>query len=110
MRIYKHYNELPEKFRNSSIAIGNFDGMHQGHAKVINRAGVFAHERGVPWGVLTFEPHPREIFDKNTPLFRLTPFAMKARHIESMGVDFLVVIHFDNDFSKITADEFVIWA
>jgi riboflavin kinase/FMN adenylyltransferase len=107
MRIYKHYNELPEKFRNSSIAIGNFDGMHQGHAKVINRAGVFAHERGVPWGVLTFEPHPREIFDKNMPLFRLTPFAMKARHIESMGVDFLVVIHFDNDFSKITADEFV---
>ena len=107
MRIYKHYNELPEKFRNSSIAIGNFDGMHQGHAKVINRAGVFAHERGVPWGVLTFEPHPRETFDQNTPLFRLTPFAMKARHIESMGVDFLVVIHFDNKFSKITANEFV---
>jgi len=107
MRIYKHYNELPEKFRNSSIAIGNFDGMHQGHAKVINRAGVFAHERGVPWGVLTFEPHPREIFDQNTPLFRLTPFAMKARHIESMGVDFLVVIHFDKKFSKITANEFV---
>ena len=107
MHIYKNYTELPEKFRNSSIAIGNFDGMHQGHFKVISRAGIFAHERGVPWGVLTFEPHPREIFDKNVPLFRLTPFAMKARQIESMGVDFLVVIHFDNDFSKITADEFV---
>lgn len=107
MRIYKHYIELPEEFRNSSIAIGNFDGMHQGHCKVISRAGIFAHERGVPWGVLTFEPHPREIFDIDKPLFRLTPFDMKARQIEAMGVEFLVVIHFDNEFAKITADEFV---
>jgi riboflavin kinase/FMN adenylyltransferase len=107
MRIYKHYIELPEEFRNSSIAIGNFDGMHQGHCKVINRAGIFAYERGVPWGVLTFEPHPREIFDIDKPLFRLTPFDMKARQIEAMGVEFLVVIHFDNEFAKITADEFV---
>ena len=107
MRIYKHYIELPEDFRNSSIAIGNFDGMHQGHCKVISRAGIFAHDRGVPWGVLTFEPHPREIFDINKPLFRLTPFDMKARQIEAMGVEFLVVIHFDNEFAKITADEFV---
>ena len=107
MRIYKHYIELPEDFRNSSIAIGNFDGMHQGHCKVISRAGIFAHERGVPWGVLTFEPHPREIFDIDKPLFRLTPFDMKARQIEAMGVEFLVVIHFDTEFAKITADEFV---
>jgi riboflavin kinase / FMN adenylyltransferase len=108
MHIYEDYDELPERFRNSSIAIGNFDGVHQGHAKVISRAGIFAHERGVPWGVLTFEPHPRELFDKrNAPLFRLTPFEMKSRQIKSMGVDFLVVIHFDLEFSNITADEFV---
>jgi len=107
MRIYKHYIELPEDFRNSSIAIGNFDGMHQGHCKVISRAGIFAHERGVPWGVLTFEPHPREIFDIDKPLFRLTPFDMKARQIEAMGVEFLVVIHFNTEFAKITAEEFV---
>ena len=107
MRIYKHYIGLPEDFRNSSIAIGNFDGMHQGHCKVISRAGIFAHERGVPWGVLTFEPHPREIFDIDKPLFRLTPFDMKARQIEAMGVEFLVVIHFDTEFAKITAEEFV---
>ena len=107
MRIYKHYIELPEEFRNSSIAIGNFDGMHQGHCKVISRAGIFAHERGVPWGVLTFEPHPREIFDIDKPLFRLTPFDMKARQIEAMGVEFLVVIHFNTEFAKITAEEFV---
>ena len=107
MFIYENYTELPEKLRNSSIAIGNFDGMHQGHREVIKRAGIFAQERGVPWGVLTFEPHPREIFNKEEPLFRLTPFKMKTRQIKGMGVDFLVVIKFDKEFAKVSADEFV---
>jgi len=107
MIIFEDYTELPEKFRNSSIAIGNFDGMHRGHCEVIRRAGMFAHERGLPWGVLTFEPHPREIFNKTEPLFRLTSFEMKARQIKVMGVDFLVVIQFDDEFAKISADKFV---
>ncbi len=107
MRIYRHYNDLPEDYRNGAIAIGNFDGVHRGHCEVINRAGEFAHERGIPWGVLTFEPHPRMVFNKGEPPFRLTPFHIKARHIESMGVEFLVVVHFDGDFAKVTADDFV---
>lgn len=107
MFVNKKYIELPEKFHNSSIAIGNFDGMHQGHCKVIKEAGIYARNNGIPWGVLTFEPHPREIFNKNKSLFRLTPFDMKARLIEIMGVDFLVVIRFDKVFANKTADEFV---
>ena len=107
MLIYEDYTELPEKFRNSSIAIGNFDGMHRGHCEVIKRAGIFAHERGVPWGVLTFEPHPREIFNKEKPLFRLTPIEIKARQINTMGVDFLVIIQFNNQFAQVSADDFV---
>ena len=107
MHIYKHYIELPKTFQNSSIAIGNFDGMHKGHCKVINQAGIYAHDKGLPWGVLTFEPHPREIFDRDKSLFRLTPFDMKVRLIEILGVDFLVVIQFDKDFANKTADEFV---
>ena len=107
MRIYRHYNDLPEDYRNGSIAIGNFDGLHRGHCEVINRAGRFAHERGIPWGVLTFEPHPRMLFNKGEPPFRLTPFHIKARQIEAMGVEFLVVVHFDGEFAKITAGDFV---
>ncbi len=107
MRIYRHYSELPEDYRNGAIAIGNFDGVHRGHCEVINRAGEFAHERGIPWGVLTFEPHPRMVFNKGEPPFRLTPFHIKARQLESIGVEFLVVVHFDGEFAKITADDFV---
>lgn len=107
MRIYRHYSELPEDYRNGAIAIGNFDGVHRGHCEVINRAGEVAHERGIPWGVLTFEPHPRMVFNKGEPPFRLTPFHIKARQLESIGVEFLVVVHFDGEFAKITADDFV---
>ena len=107
MRIYRHYNDLPEDYRNGSIAVGNFDGVHKGHCEVINRAGDFAHERGIPWGVLTFEPHPRSLFNKDEPPFRLTPFHIKARQIGSMGVDFLVVVDFDKNFAEIEAADFV---
>ncbi|MBT3990903.1 MAG: bifunctional riboflavin kinase/FAD synthetase [Rhodospirillaceae bacterium] len=107
MRIYRHYNELPDDHRRGAIAIGNFDGVHRGHCEVINRAGEYAHEQGVPWGVLTFEPHPRMVFNKGEPPFRLTPFHTKARHIENMGVEFLVVVHFDGEFAKMTADDFI---
>ena len=107
MRIYRHYNDLPEDYRNGSIAVGNFDGVHKGHCEVINRAGDFAHERGIPWGVLTFEPHPRSLFNKDEPPFRLTPFHIKARQIESMGVDFLVVVDFNKNFAEIAAADFV---
>ena len=107
MRIYRHYNELSEDHRNGAIAIGNFDGVHLGHSEVINRAGRFAHERGIPWGVLTFEPHPRLVFNTGEPPFRLTPFHIKARQIEVMGVEFLVVVRFDLEFAKVTAEDFV---
>ena len=107
MRIYRHYNDLPEDHRRGAIAIGNFDGVHRGHRKVINQAGKYSHEQGVPWGVLTFEPHPRMVFTPDEPPFRITPFHIKARHIEDMGVEFLVVLHFDNELAKITAEDFV---
>ena len=107
MQIYKHHIGLPKKHRHGSIAIGNFDGMHKGHCEVIRQAGLFARERTIPWGVLTFEPHPREFFNKVAPLFRLTPPNIKNRQIEALGVEFLVVIRFDNEFAKITADEFI---
>ena len=107
MRIYRHFEGLHPEHLGAAIAIGNFDGVHLGHQEVINIAGGVAKENGTAWGVLTFEPHPRMFFAKDTPPFRLSPFHIKARHIEAMGVDFLVVLHFDEDLSRMTAEDFV---
>lgn len=107
MRLYRHFDGLLSNHRGGAIAVGNFDGVHLGHQEVINTAGRIARETDVPWGVLTFEPHPRMVFKKDEPPFRLTPFHIKARHIEEMGVDFLVVLHFDMALAGITAENFV---
>ena len=81
--------------------------VHRGHQVVINEAGQYAKAGGVPWSVLTFEPHPRMVFDAGAEPFRLTPFHAKLRQIEALGVDFLVVLHFDKKLASMAAEEFV---
>ena len=107
MRIYRHYDAIAPEHKGGVIAIGNFDGVHRGHRAVIGEAGRIAKANSAPWGVLTFEPHPRMMFTPEAPPFRLTPFVDKTRIIEEMGVDFLVVLHFDEQLSRLPADEFI---
>jgi len=108
MRIFRHFNGLPGETRDAAIAIGNFDGVHRGHQAVIAEAGRIARDAGIQWGVLTFEPHPRRVFTPDAGPFRLTPFRIKTRHFEAMGVDFLVVLRFDAAFSRRSAESFVV--
>ncbi|NBT29817.1 MAG: riboflavin biosynthesis protein RibF, partial [Gammaproteobacteria bacterium] len=107
MRIFRHVAGLPDSVRDSSVAIGNFDGVHLGHQAVINEAGKHAKKLGVPLSVITFEPHPRRYFRPEEPTFQLTPLRSKVRRFEAIGVDQLLVVHFDADTSKITHDQFV---
>ncbi len=89
------------------VAIGNFDGMHRGHQAVLERACEEAARRGVPAVVLTFEPHPRDVFGAAGKVFRLTPPHVKARVAEALGLDGIVTIGFDRDFSRLTPEDFV---
>ncbi len=107
MHIYRHFENLPAGVKGSAVAIGNFDGIHLGHQAVIREAGRIAHDAGIPWAVLTFEPHPREVFDPDHEPFRLTPFRIKTRQIEKLGVDALFVLHFDPEFAKLSAEAFI---
>jgi riboflavin kinase/FMN adenylyltransferase len=107
MRIFRHYTELPSAIQGGVVALGNFDGVHRGHQMVIREALDLSRRLGVPCGVMTFEPHPRSLFAPDTPPFRLTPFRIKARLIEALGVDFLLMQHFDRAFANHTALSFI---
>lgn len=107
MRIYRQARSLQEQHRGAVIAVGNFDGVHRGHRTVIAEAGRVAASAGLPWGVLTFEPHPRNVFQPDIAPFRLSPFRAKAELIAALGVDFLIAQKFDMAFSKQGADSFV---
>lgn len=100
-------NPLPEKLKGGVIAIGNFDGVHRGHQTVLNRALELAKSRGVPALVLTFEPHPRTVFNPDKPVFRLSPAPVRAQVLEAMGFHSVIEYPFDREFASRSAEEFV---
>lgn len=107
MRIFRHYRHLPADVKGAVVAIGNFDGVHLGHREVIGEAGRIARAAGRPWAVLTLEPHPRSVFTPDSPPFRLTPPDVKARLIEALGPDVLVIVPFDLDFARLSPRAFI---
>lgn len=107
MRLIRHFTEIPAGLRGAVIALGNFDGMHRGHQAVIGEAVRIAKAQQRAAAVMTFEPHPRLFFKPDQEPFLLSPFRIKARIIEALGVDYLYVLTFDRDFASRTADDFV---
>ena len=107
MSIFRDHLDLPEENQGGVVAIGNFDGVQQGHWAVIGEAGRLGKHHSIPFGVLTFEPHPRSLFQPDYPPFRLSPFHSKAIQIEKLAADFLVAVPFNRNFASISAEDFV---
>ena len=100
-------DQVPADLVGAVYAIGNFDGVHRGHAVLFETARAEARRHGVPAVVLTFEPHPRTLFRPEAPVFRLAPLEAKRRLFAALGLDGLIVIPFDRTFSGHTADVFI---
>lgn len=108
MKIFRHYDNIPDECRGSVIALGNFDGFHKGHQIVIAETGRIAREMNASLAVLTVEPHPRSFFNPSQEDFRLTSFRTKAHLLDAFGVDVLYTLPFDNILSRMPAQDFVL--
>jgi len=106
MKIYNNAN-LSKKHFNSVIAIGNFDGLHLGHRKVINEAKQKAKKYKLPFGVMTFEPVPMMFFSKIKKDHRINSLQQKKEQFKKLKLDFLIIIKFNKKFSSLTAEEFI---
>jgi riboflavin kinase/FMN adenylyltransferase len=104
MEIFSDWRNLPAAARGASVALGNFDGVHLGHAAVLRAAHAARPE--APLAVLTFEPHPREFFRPQDPPFRLTLSAERAAALAVLGVEFIYELKFDAAFSRLTGAAF----
>lgn len=101
--IFRDWRGLPAEARGAAVALGNFDGVHLGHAAVLDAA----RAPGLALGCLTFEPHPRQHFRPQDPPFRLTLAPEKFSALAAHGVDFVYELAFDEALSRMPADTFV---
>jgi riboflavin kinase/FMN adenylyltransferase len=97
--------DLAPEWRGATVALGNFDGVHLGHAHLVRSA--HAARPDAPLAVLTFEPHPREFFRPEDPPFRLSTAASRANDLAALGVKILYEMPFSHDFSQMSAEDFV---
>ena len=103
----KDPKSLPPALARPVLAIGNFDGLHLGHKAVIDAALALARPLGRPAALLTFEPHPRQFFRPDVPLFRLTDAAAKARRAERYRLDGMITLTFDAHLAAMPAEQFI---
>lgn len=107
MKIFRHYENIPDSCKGSVVVLGNFDGFHKGHQKVIAAAGRIARDMKTTLSVISMEPHPRFFFNPAQEEFRLTSFRTKAHLLEEFGVDHFFVLAFDAALSKMEPQDFV---
>ena len=106
LRVVRGWQDLRPEDRGAALAMGNFDGVHRGHQRVIALAARAAGELGVPLGVITLDPHPRVHFRPDEPAFRLMKADQQARALEALGVDILYVLPLDAALADMTDREF----
>ena len=106
MKIFNNPN-ITKEYRNAAIAIGNFDGVHQGHQKVFKETKNFAKKKKIKFGILTFSPLPVMFFNKKIKNFRIISENEKFKIFKKTKVDFVVNIKFNNKFSRISAYDFI---
>jgi riboflavin kinase/FMN adenylyltransferase len=98
---------VPAALRGAVVAIGNFDGVHRGHQRLIAAVRDEAGRRERPRAVLTFEPHPRAFFKPEVPLFRLTPEPVKLHLLARLDLDGAFLRRFDAALAALSAEQFV---
>jgi riboflavin kinase/FMN adenylyltransferase len=106
MRIVRDHSSVVPADRGASVAIGNFDGVHLGHAAVLDLARAVGKQIGAPLGVVTFEPHPRQVFQPDAPPFRLMSAETRAHRLEKLGVDLLYEVKFNTALAALTPQAF----
>lgn len=107
MRVFKGLDNLPP-FKNPVLTIGTFDGVHLGHAKIIERLRKKAIEVDGESIIITFDPHPRFVVAPNsTPIELLSTSQEKIKALQALHVDNVVIVPFTKAFSDISAEAYI---
>ena len=107
MKTLHGWKNLDPADRGASVALGNFDGVHLGHQRVIADAQARARKLNAPLGVISFEPHARMHFEPDAPPFRVMTARQLARTVAALGADILYLLPFGAEMAGFSDREFV---
>ncbi|KZM51596.1 bifunctional riboflavin kinase/FAD synthetase [Labrenzia sp. OB1] len=105
--VVDNLDSFPEDLKGGIVAIGNFDGVHRGHRAVLDAAQGLGQGTHHPVYAMSFEPHPRTVFNPSKPVFRLTPRGLKIEMLRVCGLDGVLILPFTKEFAGIEANAFV---
>lgn len=106
MEIWRSLNDVPGA-QKSVVTIGNFDGMHQGHSRVIGACVERAHRRGCDSVALTFDPHPRSVHNPADPPQLIMSLPDRLEAMAATGLDAALVATYDRTLYSLSAEDFV---
>lgn len=107
MQIFQGVEELPQDWSASVVSIGNFDGVHLGHQKLLRRAVQEGKTLGLPITVFTFYPHPVTILYPERKIQRLFDQRDQREQLDHLGITHMVEQEFTRNFAKLSASDFV---
>ncbi|ACA85582.1 bifunctional riboflavin kinase/FAD synthetase [Shewanella woodyi] len=107
MELIRGINNILPAHHGCVLTIGNFDGVHRGHAEVISKLVKKARQLNVPATLMTFEPQPQEMFRGDSAPARLSTLRDKIVLLEELGIDRLVCINFNTKFAEMPAEDFI---
>jgi riboflavin kinase/FMN adenylyltransferase len=107
VQIWRSLDDIPADLGRTAVVVGNFDGVHLGHQRVLARARSLAGERGLPVVAVTFEPHPMAVLRPEHAPTMLTTVERRAELLGDNGADHVLALPFDRDVASWTPEEFV---
>ena len=107
MEIILGIENVQRPIRNPVLTIGNFDGVHRGHQALFRKVKDWANRLQGESVVMTFDPHPLQVLGVRPEPAFITPHERKLELIETCGIDVAIVLPFDMEFARMTADDFV---
>ena len=106
MQVFRHWNDIPADFGPTLVSVGNFDGVHRAHRRVLDEIITRARHRNAKSVAVSFEPHPMRILRPDFGLKLITPTPEKLRLLQETGVDAALLLPFTRDLSLMSPREF----
>lgn len=99
--------QLPDDYPNTALAIGKFDALHLGHQQMLHELLEFAEDGMLASGVITFDRHPNAVLKPDSVPIPIIGPKQKRKILEDLGIDFIRVLHFDQQLASLTPAQFI---